>query len=270
MSDGDKEIIDKNNSPKAESPDFTQESHLELSELNLKDRIKADIARQMAYMADMSIKEKISYFLYYYKWKILLGLVLIVCLISIPVAIYRNSRPIALSYAVINNNSSESSDNAIINEYLEYYNLNDGYQVHSDNYFYLNLNKYESGTEIDNTNYEQFLTLCSNDYFDILISDRQGIVFLLDLNMIQPIDDIMNEPMLAEFKQKYPDRLIQTTYDSDNQSVFYIDISKTDFAESLNLSYNKVYLCFPSGNDKNIINARRIIKFIFNLNSEIK
>lgn len=245
------------------------EENLELAGLSFKEKLKVKRERYKEYTAEMSGKEKFSYFLYYYKGTVLLSIIILFCAIALPVSIYKNTRPIALSYAVINNYSIEKPNEEPIKEYQRYYNITKGYQIRSNTSFYLDLEEYESGnlSENDMTSYEQFPTLCYNGYFDIVISDIKGIEFCLNANLIQPLGNIFTDDMLDELSDKYPGVLLGST--SENNRGYYIDISDTDFAKELKLSYEDIYICFPANEDKSNTNSRRVIKFIFNLDSPI-
>ena len=256
------------------------EDKLEHAETGLLGRIKADIARQKEYMSSMTLKDRVNYFLFYYKWKIIIGFCLALFLTYIPVYLYQNSRPYAISFAVLNNYSSKEPDDSIITEYLEYYGLTKGYRISTDLNYYVNLAKYQSGnmSDIDADSYEQLYTLCNNGFFDVLISDKPGVHFSHKLNLLWNLDEVLGDELLDELSKKYPDVILGASSSksksdsesegSDYSSGYFIDISDTAFAKSLMLSYEEAYICFPK--KQNTLNARRIIKFIFNLDSDLK
>lgn len=61
------------------------------------------------------------------------------------------------------------------------------------------------------------------------------------------------------------DRVVETAGYDGSVVPFAIDISDTDFAKSLNLGYDDVYIGFPGNTDQNYKNAKRMLKYILNL-----
>ena len=247
------------------------ENNLEMSELSFSERRKVRKAQQKAIMKDMNLREKISYFFYYNKRKIIFALIVIIYLSATIATIIRNTRPYALSYAIINNNSTEAPSEEPIREYLKYYNMDKGYQVNSSTNIHLNLKEYLNGNAAasDSTSYESFPLLCSENYYDIIISDKKGIDFCVESYIAQPIEDILSSDIIEEITQKYPDIIHSVKEENGKSTYIYIDISDTDFAKNLNLSYNKVYICFPGKSSQNVKNAERAMRFILSLDYNI-
>ena len=149
--------------------------------------------------------------------------------------------------------------------------MDKGYQVNSSTNIRLNLKEYLNGNAAasDSTSYESFPLLCSENYYDIIISDKKGIDFCVESYIAQPIEDILSSDIIEEITQKYPDIIHSVKEENGESTNIYIDISDTDFAKDLNLSYNKVYICFPGKSSQNVKNAERAMRFILSLDYNI-
>lgn len=265
--------------PDTESSDDRDASHkagstednLELRRMKFKDRIKAKQERLKANTEGMTNWEKFKYYVYYYKWHVVFGALAIFCLIAIPTAIYKNSRPVSISYAVVNStNPYEINEDALL-DYARYYNIVDGYQIRNNLSVTLNQTDYESELvkEEGNSSYTQFPTLCYNNYFDIIITDEVGLHYCTTASLVQPLEDRLFDDIYMAIEEKHPGIIVQSL-NYDNKPVeFAIDISNTEFIKSLNVGYDKVYVCFPGGSEENLLNIRRFLNYVLELDIEI-
>lgn len=247
------------------------EDNLELRKMKIGARIKAKRERLKANTEGMTNWEKFKYYVYYYKWHVILGAIAIFCIIAIPMAIYKNSRPVSISYAVVNSPAPENINEKLFNEYAAYYNMTDGYQIRNSIYVTLSQADYENefGKEEGDSSYTQFPTLCWNNYFDIIITNETGLNYCSINGLIQPIEDRLYDDIYTAIKEKYP-RAMVTSLNYDNDPVEYaIDISDTQFAKDLNVGYDKIYVCFPGGSEQNITNVRRFLNYVLELDIEI-
>lgn len=247
------------------------EDNLELRKMKIGARIKAKRDRLKANTEGMTNWEKFKYYVYYYKWHVILGAIAIFCIIAIPMAIYKNSRPVSISYAVVNSPAPENINEKLFNEYAAYYNMTDGYQIRNSIYVTLSQEDYENefGKEEGDSSYTQFPTLCWNNYFDIIITNETGLNYCSINGLIQPIEDRLYDDIYTAIKEKYP-RAMVTSLNYDNDPVEYaIDISDTQFAKDLNVGYDKIYVCFPGGSEQNITNVRRFLNYVLELDIEI-
>lgn len=249
----------------------TSEDNLELRRMKFGARTKAKLERLKANTEGMTKWEKFKYYVYYYKWHVILGILALFCIIAIPVAIYNNSRPVSISYAVVNSPAPEKINEKLFNEYASYYNMVEGYQIRNSIYVTLSQEDYENefGKEEGDSSYTQFPTLCWNNYFDIIITNETGLNYCSVNGLIQPIEDRLYDDIYNAIKKKYP-RAIVTSLNYDEAPVEYaIDISNTEFAKKLNVGYDKVYVCFPGGSEQNIANVRRFLNYVLELDIEI-
>ncbi|MDE6025944.1 MAG: hypothetical protein K2G45_10875 [Lachnospiraceae bacterium] len=244
----------------------TTEDNLELRMMTRKDRMVAKRERYRKNVEGMSKKEQCKYFLYYYKFTIL-GIILFFALaIYIPVTIYKNTRPVALSYAVLNTGENKINT-SFEEEYCRRYNCRKGYQLLSNHSVSLSLDGYETeGGNAYSSDYMQFPTLCYDNYYDIIISDKAGIEYCGSAGMVRPVDSSLSTELLTTLQNDYGCSLLKVNDENDNLVAFAIDISDTDFAKNLNTGYSDVFLGVAGTSDRNKSNAEKMLKFIFSIN----
>ena len=214
-------------------------------------------------MDGMSKGQKFGYILSYYKGKIILGLILLAICIAIPVTIYKKSRPVALSYCIVNAPEPSAVDTSFVDEYLDFYNLNGAYQLESDVTVHLDKDTYleEYSQNSSASIYTELPMLCFNGYYDVMIMDEKGLEYCAMQEIIYPLRNYLPAEIYSEVESR-----ICSADDNDGVNVpFAIDISDTDFAKGLKLGYDKVYLGFPGNTERNYINAKRMLKFILHL-----
>ena len=247
------------------------EDNLELRKMKIGARIKAKRERLKANTEGMTNWEKFKYYVYYYKWHVILGAIAIFCIIAIPMAIYKNSRPVSISYAVVNSPAPENINEKLFNEYAAYYNMTDGYQIRNSIYVTLSQEDYENefGKEEGDSSYTQFPTLCWNNYFDIIITNETGLNYCSINGLIQPIEDRLYDDIYTAIKEKHPRAMVTSLNYDDDPVEYAIDISDTQFAKDLNVGYDKIYVCFPGGSEQNITNVRRFLNYVLELDIEI-
>lgn len=244
-------------------PTVNTEDNLELHSLSFRDRQRAKRARLKEHMDGMSKGQKFGYILSYYKGKIILGLILLAICIAIPVTIYKKSRPVALSYCIVNAPEPSAVDTSFVDEYLDFYNLNGAYQLESDVTVHLDKDTYleEYSQNSSASIYTELPMLCFNGYYDVMIMDEKGLEYCAMQEIIYPLRNYLPAEIYSEV-----DSRICSADDNDGVNVpFAIDISDTDFAKGLKLGYDKVYLGFPGNTERNYINAKRMLKFILHL-----
>ncbi|MBQ9233051.1 MAG: hypothetical protein IJ167_03325 [Lachnospiraceae bacterium] len=261
----EKEEINKN------AEDIPLENNLELAGMSRKEKRAAKKARIAMFTKDMNKKEKISYFLYYNKWKFIAAFFVMLFIVSVINFIIRNNLPVALSYAVINNNSAAGPNEAVFEDYLKYYNFSDIYQIRANSDFYLSYDEYVNDKINENgaVSYQYFPIRCEENYYDIVFSDQEGINYCLETSLLLPLETALPAELITEINQKYPDCICGIKNDSGTLTGYYIDISDTDFAKKLNLTYEDIFICFPGTSSKNEANTIKIVKYIMNLDYEI-
>ena len=246
------------------------EDNLEIRKMKFADRMKAKRNRLKENMEGMSGFEKFKYIVYYYKWHFILSALAIFLVIYVPLTIYKNTRPVALSYAIMNSTNYIKVNTDAMDDYMEYYGFKKGeYRLLGINSINLDLETYDEKYNDNDPSYTQFPINCYNNRYDVIITDYTGLKYCSKNALIHTLDTILTQDVEDIIETEYSHLIKEApTYD-DVMTPYAIDISDTDFAKSLNLGYDDVYLCFPGVEEENIMNAKRLINFIFNLELEI-
>lgn len=254
---------EKDSAGSSSAPSVNTEDNLELHSLSFRERQRARRQRLKDHMEGMTAGQKAGYILSYYKGKIILAIILLAVCIALPVTIYKKSRPVALSYCIVNSPEPSAVDTSFVDEYLDFYNLNGAYQIHNDLTVHLDKDTYleEYSQNSSASVYTELPMLCFNGYYDIMIMDEKGLEYCAMQEIIYPLKTYLPADIYSQISDR-----ICTADDNDGVTVpFAIDISDTDFAKGLNLGYDKVYLGFPGNTEQNYINAKRMVKFILHL-----
>lgn len=254
---------EKGSAKSSSAPSVNTEDNLELHSLSFRERQRARRQRLKDHMEGMTAGQKAGYILSYYKGKIILAIILLAVCIALPVTIYKKSRPVALSYCIVNSPEPSAVDTSFVDEYLDFYNMNGAYQIHNDLTVHLDKDTYleEYSQNSSASVYTELPMLCFNGYYDIMIMDEKGLEYCAMQEIIYPLKTYLPADIYSQISDR-----ICTADDNDGVTVpFAIDISDTDFAKGLNLGYDKVYLGFPGNTEQNYINAKRMVKFILHL-----
>lgn len=246
------------------------EGNLELQGLSKKEQRRLKRQRLADDMEGMTKKERFAHLIYCFKWQIIGCFIGIVAIAAIGISYYNNSKPMALSYAVVNSPSPfEINTDIISKDYTEFYDINHGHQIVSTLNIVYSEKSYNEHYNTDDISYTSFPTLCYEDYYDVIFSDKDGVLFLSQTSLINPIEDCLGQDILNGFINDNSDLILESKDSNGTSKNYAIDISNTEFAKNLNLGYDDVYICFPGSNTQNITNIRRLINFIFNLNLSI-
>ncbi len=241
------------------------ENKLELHSMSRKERRAMRREIYLEYTRNMSFQKKAAYFLEYYKWYIIIPVLCIAFVCYLGITIYRNSRPTALSYAILNIENEEAIDKSFQKDYAAYFNIPDSYQFNAStslniDYDYFKLHS-DYITTSNSTDYSILSNECEYGDYDVIISNAAGIKYCSTENIINPLKGYFNaddysalEKHMADFPDKY-----------DTLKAFAIDISDTDFAKRLNTGYDDVYIAFPGKTESNIANSIQLLEYIYNI-----
>ncbi|MGN0396088.1 MAG: hypothetical protein ACI4EF_12060 [Coprococcus sp.] len=260
------ETNDKNNIEEPLQDNFSSENKLELHSMSRKERHVAKRKMYLEYTKNMTFKDKVVYFLDYYKWYIIIPICCITFILYIGITIYKNTRPVALSYAILNVENEEAVDLSFQEDYAACFNIPDSYRFNASttlniDYDYFNLHS-EYITTTNNTDYSVLATSCEYGDYDIIISNESGIKYCGMQQIAQPLMGYLPSDIYDEFK----DIMYYTDDQYGNSRPFAIDISNTSFARNLNLGYTDVYLAFPGKTDSNFENAKHFLNYVFGTN----
>ena len=161
-----------------ETGGYCEEDKLEFATMSRKERRAAKRKRLKETTEGMTFVQKLQYFLYAYKMEILLPLIVIIAISLIVVAFFRGNKPIALSYAVVNCEDLEALDSSVIEtDYWNYYGFDDNYQFQKvlDLKYDPSTSTNEVSKDAESGNYIAFPSLCDENYYDIIITNKRGL-----------------------------------------------------------------------------------------------
>ena len=246
---------------KKEEDAFTEDK-LELATMSFSERRKVKKKRREKEMEGMNRKERFKYLLYYYQWPIILTIMIGGCLIWLIVAVLHSKPPVALSSAILNCKNSEIVPENIFSTYMTEANINTTYRTVVE-FYHLDQSTLMDDFHDDpnNGDFTRFPTLARESYYDIVIADRGGLDYCANTEVaiypdyVLPLDLIEAlKPYEAEAKDSYGQTF-----------VYGYDISGTDFAKSLDLGYDEIFICFPGSTSESQMHAENFIRYIFNI-----
>lgn len=266
ISEADAEELKKMSQEKESANEVSGEDALETHYMSFGEKIRYKHHQYKEKTRDMTWKEQVDFFIYYYKWTVIGIAVLIILGSTLARQIYTNSRPMAIGIAIINNEADREQELAaqIETDYRSYYTFKD-----SDRFVIL------ENLEIDPENYTQEISATSTntlssyenlyyqitgDNIDVIITDEAGILYCVEQDLVYPLENFLSE----DTRTLYEDDICMYTSYTNQRREYAIDISDTAFAASLNLGYDKVYLLFPSDEEDNKQRAEQFIRYIYN------
>jgi len=268
----DEAAADKDPRKAAPKEDLNIEDSLELSGLTKRERKKILRQRFKDDMAKMDTKGKINHFLTYNIGKLVVTAAVIVGILVTAITIYKNKRPIVLSYAVLNTpNIYNLNTDMIEDNYMDYYGFTNKQQIVSTTSVTMDLDTYDENYN-KNPNaaaYTSFPISCTDNYYDVIISNKKGVECCAAKALIHPLNESLTTDLYGIMtSDEYKDRILSVANYNGDIVEFAIDISDTNFAKTFNLGYDDVYLCFPGLSEDNLLNVRRVLNFIFDLELE--
>lgn len=262
-----KEIMGEASSANSE-PELepSHESRLEEKELSRRERGKLIKEHFLEETKDMDKAHKFEHFFLYYKWYILVPIFVVLIIVWISLIVYSNTRPIGLSYVILNSYDQDKVNRDFYDEYFSYHQLSNKNQEISDLNYYIDYDYYiqhESTLISDsNSNYYIFSNNCDKGDYDIVITDRSGLDYCCHIGIIKPLSEYFDQDTYNKIssytisvKDYYGDTL-----------PYAIDISNTDFARELSTGYTEMYVIFPGVTDRNYKNACRFIEYLLGTN----
>lgn len=262
----DTDTKENQNIPEKEADEY-QENALELATMTVKEKIKYKLDSQKKHLEKMDTKEKRSYILNYYKWHIVIGIFAIVCLAYIGRVVYRMTWPTLLELAIVNNYNETDPTEAITNSYREYYQLDDKnfIEIYSD---LKDITSTEDTTEVGLTMspYQTIGYYNMYDMLDVIICDKEALQLFVSTDDTTAIDLSMDADLYKQIEEYVITMSDPKGIKNDGKPyTVALDISKTEFAKSCNLSYSEVYLLIPSTKYENNENTINFIKYVFGL-----
>ena len=212
--------------------------------------------------SEMTGREKISYFFDYYKWHSLIFLIILLVIIGIGNAVFQNSGSVLLSYAVLNSTKNEINT-SFHADYAAFCGAEGRYRFESMTALYIDNEYFKQHSKAiitgTGSDYTTLSTSCGYNMLDVIITDRKGVLFLSENDLILPL----NEYLPKKQAENLSDRILQFRDSTQTTYPFALDISDTTFAKGLQLEYSEVFLVFPGATEQNREHALRFLEYLF-------
>ena len=226
--------------------------------MSLKEHLKEEARVERQKMKEMSFQDKLWYIWEYYKFHIG-GLIIAVMLIwVVATSIYNTTIHPALYCMVINNRSDQELDTTVLEEdFHKSLNLGKKEPIYVESAF---ISYGNNATEFSYASMAKISALVASRDLDIFITDRETLDHYSSLDGLADLRQVLPPDMLSAVEG----RLIYAD-DSTGQSVAAsIDISGTDFADRMHLSFDASGLCIVS-NSTHTDHILALIRYIFGL-----
>lgn len=239
----------------------TEVSNLDQVSMTRKERRKYRKEQIEETTKDMTPSEKRKYLLYYYKEKIIIAVAAIVILTIVGVSYYKTSRPITISYVVVNCQNQMEFNVDAIEQYAKDIGKFDGYQIKGDTNVQLLKDEYNSEYEANpnSQKYISFETMATADYYDVVITNMEGAVYCGETNVFYPLDKYLDE----ESYNKVKDKIVILNNMDGQPGQYAIDVSDNEFMKSLNVGYDDIYIGFAGDQKDNHERNKELINYLF-------
>ncbi|MBE5941117.1 MAG: hypothetical protein E7264_01120 [Lachnospiraceae bacterium] len=246
--------------------DNFKEDALELATMSFKEKITYKNQLHKNRMADMDKKEKLSYLINYYKWFLIVGLLVIISAAYAGRVIYRASWPTYLELAIVNNKNDFNFQAYVADSYRTYYSLDEKNFI--EIYNNLSVSEQEDTTEVGLTmsNYQTIGYYNMYDMLDVIICDKEALNLFVSTDDTTAIDLSMDTALYDQIKEHVITMSDPNGIKNDGKPyTVALDISDTQFVKDANFSYDEVYLLIPSTKYTDNENTIQFIKFIFGI-----
>lgn len=238
-----------------------EDNRLDMKSLSRKERRKFKKEQIKETTASMTPWERKKYLLYYYKERIIIFTIAAVVFTILGVQIYQGTRPVSISYAVINCKNQLEFNATAFEQYAKDIDKDSGYRINGETNVELKKDEYTQSYE-NNANsqkYINFETMATADYYDVIFTDMEGAVYCGMMDIFYPLDKFLT----PEYYDKIKDRIVILRNMKDEPTQYAIDISDTEFAKSLNLGYDDIYIGFPGDQKDNHERVEWFLDYLF-------
>lgn len=238
-----------------------QDDRLEMKSLSRKDRRKYKKEKLRETMEGMSKGEKFKYLLYYYKEVLIIATVFIIFGAWLGRTIYNNTRPLTISYVVINCANQLEFNLDTMDNYAKDIGKYKGCQIKGDTNVVISGKEYAQGYEGNSNSqiYINFATMATSNYYDVIFTDKDGADGCAALDIFYPLDKYLD----AETYAKVKDRIVVLKGMDGKDVEMAIDVSDLQFIKDLNLGYDDVYIGFPGDEQGNHDRVQDFLNYLF-------
>ncbi|MDO5154472.1 MAG: hypothetical protein Q4D51_00760 [Eubacteriales bacterium] len=256
-----KEVTSKESKNANAEEDLFNDDLIALSEMSTKERMSYKWERLQKRLATMEPNEKRKYIIHYYKYHFIVALLALALLIGAGAKVYDNCRPVDLFVMIANDFNMEHEEQVpdiVENAYRARYESPKSHKIEVVESMELNGNVYEEQSYISSVQYWAFI---KDDDLDIVVGDPGAMNYMTYDESILPLDEYLPEDIYKQVEDRIvmcKDNADKTVRDGQDFPGA-IDISDTEFAKRMALSYKKVYIILPCNRKENV---ERSVKFI--------
>lgn len=241
------------------------EDALEMAGLGFKESLAYQLDKKKQLFAEMNGKEKIKYIFQYYKWHIIIAVILVASIWEIGKGVYRSTFPNLLDLAFVNHDGKATMYDYTVDAYREYYNLDTKNHINVYCNIYKTLEDEEVMTTTSPMNEAMaYSTLLST--IDVMICDEKALEIYVSNTDTAAVDSVLPEDIYNKVEDK-------AVIEADPYKVKFegepyvvaLDVSDTEFIKNCDLSYDKAYLLIPSAVPANDESVVRFVNFVFDL-----
>ena len=238
-----------------------EDNKLDLLSMSRKERRKYKKQRLQETISDMSPGERRSYLLYYYKERIIISIIAIIAIAILGVSYYKHSRPISLSYVVINCGDQLRFNADAMDQYAKDIGKFDGYQLKGDTNVEAVQSEYSKDYEQNakSQKYISFTTLATADYYDVIFTNMEGGIYCGMMDIFYPLDKYLDEETYNMVK----DDIVVINNMDGKPAQYMIDVSDNEFVKSLNLGYSDMYSGFAGDQKDNHERVKEFLDYIY-------
>lgn len=250
------------------------EDFLEISSLNGRKKWNYNIQKERDKWKQLGISARFRYFRDYYAKITIIAIIAIACAIGIGINIYHNMLPTDLRLAILNTEYSQSRLDALEAEYRNTFSIPANHKIEFAATLQIHYSTYleDIATTDPSTasSYEILTSYVRSDYLDSIITDEDGLQYLIEMDLIYNLNNLLPSETL-EALEPY---IIYATIPADSPDIaeddaetisvpIALDIHACKTIAAFALPYENAYLTFPCASQKNLANAARLIEFLF-------
>lgn len=184
-----------------------------------------------------SWKEKVNYFIYYYKWHVVIVVVLIAVILSIGTSIL-NHKDYAFYGLFLNSADLDEEDEQFLTDFISYASINtEEYDTTIDTSLYISQDSYDE-TSMSST--QKIMVYTAAGELDVMVSDTESLEQYANNETFYNLYEILTEEQIAKYSpyfyyidQSVVDEVAQIREENDNEYLpEYPDPSKPEEMET--------------------------------------
>lgn len=219
--------------------------------------VNEEIRHQSKKMKDKPLKEKLSYFVEYYKWPVLAAIIIIGVLTSIIYTVVSSKD--SCFYAMIVNSTNIDSEK-LIEGFSTYAQLDTD---HYDCLIEANSSEVPNATGMDMSTSTRFAANISTGELDIVIYDSENFDIKSSHDLFVDLRDILSKEEIQKYEPYF---YYMVTTDSNESVPVGIVVSDSNLVSSINAYYGLTPVFGVLKNSQRIDTAVAFLNYIFDSN----